>query len=69
MSEGNIPEVNKTSDVEEAPKALNENVESPEVQEVAAEAVDAAAENQKAEVKEVAKEDEWVEGDAEDEGE
>ena len=42
MSEGNIPEVNKTSDVEEAPKALNKNVESPEVQEVAAEAVDAA---------------------------
>ena len=50
MSEGNIPEVNKTSDVEEAPKALNENVESPEVQEVAAEAVDAAAENPQAEV-------------------
>ena len=45
MSEGNIPEVNKTSDVEEAPKALNENVESPEVQEVAAEAVDAEAES------------------------
>ena len=56
MSEGNIPEVNKTSDVEEAPKALNENVESPEVQEVAAEAVDAAAENPQAEVTEVAKE-------------
>lgn len=47
MSEGNIPEVNKTSDVEEAPKALNENVESPEVQEVAAEAVDAAAETRR----------------------
>ena len=56
MSEGNIPEVNKTSDVEEAPKALNENVESPEVQEVAAEAVDAAAENPQAEVTEVAEE-------------
>ena len=33
MSEGNIPEVNQTPDVEEAPKALNENVENPEVQE------------------------------------
>ncbi len=44
MSEGNIPEVNVTPDVEEAPKALNENVENPEAQEVAAEAVDAAPE-------------------------
>jgi len=43
MSEGNIPEVNKTSDVEEAPKALNENVESPEVQEVAEVAEEAAS--------------------------
>lgn len=69
MSEGNIPEVNKTSDVEEAPKALNENVESPEVQEVAAEAVDAAAENPQAEVTEVAKEAASVEAPAEDEAE
>lgn len=65
MSEGNIPEVNKTSDVEEAPKALNENVESPEVQEVAAEAVDAAAENPQAEVTEVAEEAASVEAPAE----
>lgn len=65
MSEGNIPEVNKTSDVEEAPKALNENVESPEVQEVAAEAVDAAAENPQAEVAEVAEEAASVEAPAE----
>lgn len=44
MSEGNIPEVNQTPDVEEAPKALNENVENPEVQEVAVEAADNAPE-------------------------
>lgn len=69
MSEGNIPEVNKTSDVEETPKALNENVESPEVQEVAAEAVDAAAENPQAEVTEVAKEAASVEAPAEAEAE
>lgn len=69
MSEGNITEVNKTSDVEEAPKALNENVESPEVQEVAAEAVDAAAENPQAEVTEVAKEAASVEAPAEAEAE
>lgn len=69
MSEGNIPEVNKTSDVEEAPKALNENVESPEVQEVAAEAVDAAAENPQAEVTEVAEEAASVEAPAEAEAE
>ena len=69
MSEGNIPEVNKTSDVEEAPKALNENVESPEVQEVAAEAVDAAAENPQAEVVEVAEEAASVEAPAEAEAE
>lgn len=69
MSEGNIPEVNKTSDVEEAPKALNENVESPEVQEVAAEAVDAAAENPQAEVTEVAEEAASVEASAEAEAE
>lgn len=38
MSEGNIPEVNITSDVEEAPKALNENkVETPKVAEAAEE--------------------------------
>lgn len=69
MSEGNIPEVNKTSDVEEAPKALNENVESPEVQEVAAEAVDAAAENPQAEVAEVAEEAASVEAPAKAEAE
>lgn len=69
MSEGNIPEVNKTSDVEEAPKALNENVESLEVQEVAAEAVDAAAENPQAEVTEVAEEAASVEAPAEAEAE
>lgn len=69
MSEGNIPEVNKTSDVEEAPKALNENVESPEVQEVAAEAVDAAAENPQTEVTEVAEETASVEAPAEAEAE
>lgn len=69
MSEGNIPEVNKTSDVEEAPKALNENVESPEVQEVAAVAVDAAAENPQAEVTEVAEEAASVEAPAEAEAE
>ena len=69
MSEGNIPEVNKTSDVEKAPKALNENVESPEVQEVAAEAVDAAAENPQAEVTEVAEEAASVEAPAEAEAE
>lgn len=69
MSEGNIPEVNKTSDVEEAPKALNENVESPEVQEVATEAVDAAAENPQAEVTEVAEEAASVEAPAEAEAE
>lgn len=69
MSEGNIPEVNKTSDVEEAPKALNENVKSPEVQEVAAEAVDAAAENPQAEVTEVAEEAASVEAPAEAEAE
>lgn len=69
MSEGNIPEVNKTSDVEEAPKALNENVESPEVQEVAAEAVDTAAENPQAEVTEVAEEAASVEAPAEAEAE
>lgn len=69
MSEGNIPEVNKTSDVEEAPKALNDNVESPEVQEVAAEAVDAAAENPQAEVTEVAEEAASVEAPAEAEAE
>lgn len=69
MSEGNIPEVNKTSDVEEAPKALNENVESPEVQEVAAEAVDAAAENPQAEGTEVAEEAASVEAPAEAEAE
>lgn len=69
MSEGNIPEVNKTSDVEEAPKALNENVESPEVQEVAAEAVDAAAENPQVEVTEVAEEAASVEAPAEAEAE
>lgn len=69
MSEGNIPEVNKTSDVEEAPKALNENVESPEVQEVAAEAVDAVAENPQAEVTEVAEETASVEAPAEAEAE
>ena len=69
MSEGNIPEVNKTSDVEEAPKALNENVESPEVQEVAAEAVDAVAENPQAEVTEFAEEAASVEAPAEAEAE
>ena len=69
MSEGNIPEVNKTSDVEEAPKALNKNVESPEVQEVAAKAVDAAAENPQAEVTEVAEEAASVEAPAEAEAE
>ena len=69
MSEGNIPEVNKTSDVEEAPKALNENVESPEVQEVAAGAGDAAAENPQAEVTEVAEEAASVEAPAEAEAE
>lgn len=69
MSEGNIPEVNKTSDVEEAPKALNENVESPEVQEVAAKAVDAAAENPQAEVTEVAEDAASVEAPAEAEAE
>ena len=69
MSEGNIPEVNKTSDVEEAPKALNENVESPEVQEVAAGAVDAVAENPQAEVTEVAEEAASVEAPAEAEAE
>ena len=69
MSEGNIPEVNKTSDVEEAPKALNENVESPEVQEVAAEAVDAAAENPQAEGTEVAEEAASGEAPAEAEAE
>ena len=69
MSEGNIPEVNKTSDVEEAPKALNENVESPEVQEVEAEAVDAVAENPQAEVTEVAEEAASVEAPAEAEAE
>lgn len=69
MSEGNIPEVNKTSDVEEAPKALNKNVESPEVQEVAAEAVDAAAENPQVEVTEVAEEAASVEAPAEAEAE
>ena len=69
MSEGNIPEVNKTSDVEEAPKALNKNVESPEVQEVAAVAVDAAAENPQAEVTEVAEEAASVEAPAEAEAE
>lgn len=69
MSEGNIPEVNKTSDVEEDPKALNENVESPEVQEVAAEAVDAAAENPQTEVTEVAEETASVEAPAEAEAE
>lgn len=69
MSEGNIPEVNKTSDIEEAPKALNENAESPEVQEVAAEAVDAAAENPQAEVTEVAEEAASVEAPAEAEAE
>ena len=38
MSEGNIPEVNIISDVEEAPKALNENnVETPKVEEAAEE--------------------------------
>ncbi len=44
MSEGNIPEVNKAADVDEAPKALNENVENPEVQEVAEEAAGKAVE-------------------------
>ncbi len=44
MSEGNIPEVNVTPDVEEAPKALAENVEIPEVKEVAAEEVPVAEE-------------------------
>ncbi len=44
MSEGIIPEVNKTADVEEAPKALNENVENPEVEEVAGVAADEAVE-------------------------
>lgn len=44
MSEGIIPEVNKTADVEEAPRALNENVENPEVEEVAGVAADEAVE-------------------------
>ncbi len=44
MSEGNIPEVNVTPDVEEAPKALAENVEIPEVKDVAAEEVPVAEE-------------------------
>ncbi len=44
MSEGNIPEVNVTPDVEEAPKALAENVEIPEVKEVAADEVPVAEE-------------------------
>ncbi len=44
MSEGIIPEANVTSDVEEAPKALNENVETPEVEEVADEAAETATE-------------------------
>lgn len=44
MSEGIIPEANVTSDVEEAPKALNENVETPEVEEVAVEAAETATE-------------------------
>ena len=44
MSEGIIPEANVTSDVEEAPKALNENVETPEVEEVDVEAAETASE-------------------------
>jgi hypothetical protein len=44
MSEGIIPEANVTSDVEEAPKALNENVETLEVEEVAVEAAETATE-------------------------
>ncbi len=44
MSEGNIPEVNVTPDVEEAPKALNENVEDLKAQEVAEEVADKAEE-------------------------
>lgn len=44
MSEGIIPEANVTSDVEEAPKALNENVETPEVEEVDVEATETASE-------------------------
>lgn len=44
MSEGNIPEVNVTPDVEEAPKALAENVETPEVKDVAAEEAPVAEE-------------------------
>lgn len=61
MSEGNIPEVNVTPDVEETPKALAENVEIPEVKDVAAEEVPvveevcaAAAEAPQAEVAEAA---------------
>ncbi len=44
MSEGNIPEVNVTPDVEEAPKALAVNVETPEVKDVAAEEAPVAEE-------------------------
>ena len=45
MSEDNVPEVNVTSDVEEAPKALGENAETPKVEEVAETVIgDAAAE-------------------------
>src|SRR5574344_1482681 len=44
MSEGNIPEVNVTPDEEEAPKALNENVEDLKAQEVAEEVADKAEE-------------------------
>lgn len=44
MSEGIFPEVNKTADVEEAPKALNENEENPEAREVAGVAADEAVE-------------------------
>ena len=55
MSEGNIPEVNNvTPDVEEAPKALNENVDNPEVKEEAVNVSDAAAEELSEEAREAA---------------
>ena len=55
MSEGNIPEVNNvTPDVEEAPKALNENVENPEVKEEAVNVSGAAAEELSEEAREAA---------------
>ncbi len=43
MSEDNVPEVDVTSDVEEAPKALGENAETPKVEEVAETAIGDAA--------------------------